>query len=352
MRRLLTLALALAACPPAAARPTRLPAPDFPVQAVWLNARDMTLARLKGRRVLLVAFINAANINSLRALEALKAWDRRYALDGLMVIGVHAPQYGFQKDPAYVREAVRRLGVEFPVILDNERALWKAYANDGWPAFYLIDHKGSIVFDHFGESGYEALEYAIQGEIEKLRGAPPPGGLPSVSDPPPLGDDCGVMTPEIDLGARRGRVYNLDLDELPNNQLLGPARDGEVATRGRWVFEPDDLKLNQQNADQSASIRVVFRGARGFAVLGPGDAGAVKFWVRLDGGWLDRASAGRDVRFDADGRSFVEIKTPGMREVVHGSADNVHELSIAPMRIGGRIYAFSFNNKCLKVSLP
>lgn len=351
MRRLLLAALLALPARPARAR-SQLPAPEIPEEAVWLNARGLSMARLKGRRVVLVAFFNTANINSLRALEALKAWDKRYALEGLMVLGVHAPGYGFQKDPALVRETVKKLGIEFPVVLDNEGALWKAYSNDGWPSFYLVDYKGRVVSDHYGEGGYEDFEYIMQAELEKLRGSPVPGGLPSVANPPPQGGECGRMTPEVDLGKRRGKIFDLDSDELSDRLAVAEGRDGEVSTRGRWAAENDDLKLDQQNADLGAWVRVIFRGNQAFAVLGPGDAGGLKFWVRQDDNWLDANTAGKDIAFDEDGRSYVQVKSIGIRELVRNPVDTFHELTVIPMRIGGRIYAFSFNNRCLKLVVP
>jgi len=290
------------------------------------------------------------NINSLRALEALKAWDKRYALNGLMVIGIHTPEYGFQKNPAYALETLHHLGVEFPVILDNDRTLWKAYANDGWPAFYLIDRKGIILFDRLGEGGYQELEGMIQVEIEKLKGAPPPGGPPSVEDPPPAGGECGEMTPEVGLDQAK-KIINLDLGELPETLLLTASREGELSTRGRWVREQEDVKLDQQNADLSAFVRLIYRGAQGFAVLGPGEAGPVKFWVRQDDLWLDAGNAGKDVRFDADGRSYVKAGSIGFNELVRNGSDSVHELILLPMRQGGRVYGFSFTNQCVKLNL-
>lgn len=350
MRLLALLVLALAVPRPAAAR-SQLVAPEIAKETVWVNAHGLSMARLKGRRVVLVAFFNTANINSLRSLEALKAWDKRYALEGLMVLGVHAPGYGFQRDPAFVAATLKKLGVAFPVVLDNENALWKAYSNDGWPAFYLVDYKGKVQADHYGEGGYEDFEYTIQGELEKLRGKPPPGGPPSVLNPS-VHADCGQMTAEVDLGSRRGRIYNLDIDELSDKLAVAEGRDGEVSTRGRWLTENDDIKLNQQNADLSASVRVIFRAAQALAILGPGDSGGLKFWIRQDGNWLDSGNAGRDVEFDEDGRSYVQVKEVGVRELVRNPTDVMHELTIIPMRIAGRVYAFSFNNKCLKLTLP
>ncbi len=352
MRALLPLLLLIAA-PCALARQTERslqpPAPEFPAQAVWLNARDLSMARLRGKRVVLVAFLNSMNINSLRAMSALKAWDQRYGLDGLMIIGVHTPEYSFQKNPAAMKEAFRSIGVQFPIVLDNERLVWKAYANDGWPAFYLIDRKGRVVFDRLGEGGYEELEEEIRAQLQDLTGVVD-ASPPTVVDPPAVGGECGEITPEVGVGSQRGaKIIDMDAGEVPESMLLVTERQGELSTRGRWMLEPEYLRLNQQNADLAAFTRVVYRGAQGFGVLGRGEGGPTKFWVRQDDLWLDSTSAGKDIRFDEERRSYVSVDTPRFYDLVRNPNDNLHELIIIPLRIGGRIYGFSFNNKCLRV---
>ncbi|MBI3553144.1 MAG: redoxin domain-containing protein [Elusimicrobia bacterium] len=348
MRTIRLLSLLLLAGAAFAARPLQPPAPEFPAQSVWVNARDLSLKRLRGRRVVLVAFINTMNINSLRAISALEEWDRRYSLEGLMVIGVHTPEFGFQKDPAAMKSALRRAGAGFPVVLDNDRVIWKAYTNDGWPAFYLIDPKGRIVFDRLGENGYQELEAMMQAELEKLTGSAPSGGEPSVPDPPPVGGECGEMTAELNLGLQRNTVIDMDKDGLPDRSILTTGRDGEVSTRGRWGHDPENLRLNQQNADLSAYVRVIYRGAQGFAILGPG-SGPTKFWLRQDDLWLDSSNAGKDVRFDGERRAFVLVDFPRAYELTRNPNDNLHDLLVTPLRIGGRVYGFSFTNECLKI---
>src|SRR5205814_2344293 len=151
------LLLLLLARPCRAAKLVEPPAPEFPASAVWLNARGLSMSRLKGKRVVLVAFVSTMNINSARAIAALKQLDESYDLDGLMIVGVHTPEFAFQKNPVVMKAAFKALGARFPVILDDERLLWKAYSNDGWPAFYIVDRSGRVVFDRLGEGGYEEL---------------------------------------------------------------------------------------------------------------------------------------------------------------------------------------------------
>ena len=130
----------------------------------WLNTpadEPLTLAGLRGR-VVLVDFWTYSCINCLRTLPHLEAWDEAYRKDGLTIIGVHSPEFAFEHVPDNVRSAVRRLGIRYPVALDNDFATWRAYANQYWPAKYLIDRTGRIRFHHFGEGDYDETEAASE----------------------------------------------------------------------------------------------------------------------------------------------------------------------------------------------
>ncbi len=341
---LLSLLLALA-LPAFATRPLTPPAPEFPAGDAWLNSQPFSLKQLKGRRAVLVAFINMANVNSLRSLTVLKALDEQYGLSGLMVIGVHTPEYGFQKDPAAVRLALRREHVTFPVVLDNDRAIWKAYRNDGWPEFYLIDRRGLIVYDHLGEDRYSELESELQHAIADVSGYPPEQDKPFVlSDGPAVG--CGTATPEVDAKRAAGKIVDLDATEVPDTMVLIAQRQGELSTRGRWLLG-DGLRLDQRNRDLGAFVRIIYVGTQALATLAPGPRAPAKFWVRQDDLWLS-GNAGRDVQFDDEGRSYVLVDAPRMYRLVENANDEPHELTLLPEQDGSVVYSWSFSDKCLK----
>ncbi|MDD5656508.1 MAG: redoxin domain-containing protein [Elusimicrobia bacterium] len=332
---------ALLGAPARAARPLTPQAPEFPPQTTWINAKPLTLARLRGRRVVLAAFLNSANINSIRALRALSAWHERYQFEGLLVLGVHTPEYDWQKDPLSVRAAVKRLGVRFPVMLDNDRTCWKGFNNEGWPAFYLIDRKGRVIFDRLGEGGYAEFESEIRTALADLGYRPP--AAEAVKDPPAA--ECGEMTATVGLGLRRDRTINLE--QAPPSRLLLSVRDGETATAGAWDGEPYSLRLARDNPDSSAFLRLIYRGAQAFAVLAP-PPGKAAFYVRQDDMWLHPGNGGGDVRFDDDGRSFVSADGPRLYQLVRNSSDAMHELVLIPKRKGSAVYEFSFADRCLK----
>ena len=139
-------------------------APEFVDNQHWFNTpgdKPLTLSALRGR-VVLVDFWTYSCINCLRTLPYLTAWDQRYRKDGLTIVGVHSPEFPFEKEASNVEEAIERNGIHYPVAQDNELATWNAYGNQYWPAEYFIDAKGRVRFAHFGEGEYGEKEKIIR----------------------------------------------------------------------------------------------------------------------------------------------------------------------------------------------
>jgi len=143
--------------------PDTIPAPPFPSRLAWVNVASLRMDQQRGRPVL-VEFWDFCRPNSLRTLPYLRAWHERYAAAGLRVIGVHCPGFDPGRDEQAVRDAVARLGIDYPVLIDSELELWQAYENPGWPARYLFDNEGMLFDYHFGEGAYADTELAI-GEL-------------------------------------------------------------------------------------------------------------------------------------------------------------------------------------------
>jgi thiol-disulfide isomerase/thioredoxin len=129
--------------------------------AVWLNSEPLAAERLRGS-VVLVDFWTYSCVNWLRTLPYVRAWDERYRDHGLVVVGAHAPEFGFEHDLDNVRRAVSELDVGYPVVIDNDFTIWRSFENHYWPAVYLVDGEGTVRFHHFGEEAYEEIERAIQ----------------------------------------------------------------------------------------------------------------------------------------------------------------------------------------------
>ena len=178
MRKLLPLlllaSLATTACmaqsPADAPSPTVAPAsrqaPEFAGIQHWINTPPLTMQSLRGK-VVLVEFWTYDCVNCLRAMPYVKQWHQRYARDGLVVVGVHTPEYGHERVLGNLERAVRRLGVTYPVAQDNGYRTWRAYDNQYWPALYLVDQRGRVVYSHFGEEQYAQTEARIRGLLGK-----------------------------------------------------------------------------------------------------------------------------------------------------------------------------------------
>jgi len=236
------------------------------------------------------------------------------------------------------------------VVLDGDRKLWKAYGNDGWPALYLLDRKGNIVFDHLGEGDYAEFEGEIRDALYDLTTDPLP---PAVEPPEPKTTNCGRATPDVDMGARsKTRALALDNDTSKRHLLLVDSRQGELATRGKWDTEPDGLRLAQSNGDQGAFVRVIYSAPQAMAVLAPATGKKTKFFIKLDEQWLYEGISGKDVRFDDDGRSFVLADDERIYDLAHDAGDKPHELYVIPEIKGGGVYGFSFADACTATQLP
>jgi hypothetical protein len=343
------LVAALLAAPAGAVRPITVPAPEFPAGAAWINAKPLTLSLLRGRKVIVVAFLNPTGLHSIRILPALKAWFDRYAMSQLMVIGVVTPDLDVQKDAAWLKAELKRQGVEFPVVIDGERKLWKAYSNEGWPAIFLIDRKGRLIFDHLGEGGYEEFEKEMRDALSDLTDP-----LPAAINPPePRRKDCGPATPDVAMGSR-GRVRPIALDnDTSRHTLLVESRQGELATHGKWDSEPDGVRLAQANADQGGFVRVVYEASQAMAVLAPSAPGKkTRFFIKQDDQWLYEGITGADVRIDDDGRSFIVVEQSRLYDLAHDTGDRPHELYVIPETKGGGVYGFSFADACTATKLP
>ncbi len=343
-----TLALSLAAAlllpaPARAVRPLTPPAPAFPEDAAWVNAQPMTMGLFKGRRVVVVAFLNLGNYRSRRAAKVLARWWDRYALEGLMVVGVHTPDYEFDRDPLQVRRTVRDAGVPFPVVIDTRKKLWDGYQNEGWPAFYLVDHKGRVIHDKLGEGGYGNFEREILAALENFNGYRPRADATFEADPKPLA--CGTATAAVYLGSRRGaKVAPL---AAKSNLPLTPVRDGELAMDGRWEEEAESLRFTGRGDGVKDELYLIWRGAEAGAVLSRLSTEPTSVFVKLDNLWLHGGNAGPDVKWDDSDRSYVLVDGGRLYQLAHDpNRDRMHELSLLPGGPRVAAHAFEFSDHC------
>ena len=176
----------------------------------WLNSKPLTAKELKGK-VVLVDFWAYSCINCLRSLPYIEAWAQKYKDSGLVVIGVHTPEFDFEKDSPNVQKAIQKYGVTYPIALDSNRAIWDAFHNEFWPAHYFIDAKGKVRFEHFGEGKYDESEHWIQQLLQESPGKPMPATAVSVhAQGVEAAADLGnVRSPETYIGYARAEHFEI-----------------------------------------------------------------------------------------------------------------------------------------------
>jgi cytochrome c biogenesis protein CcdA/thiol-disulfide isomerase/thioredoxin len=242
-------------------------APDVHDISAWINSRPLSLTKLRGK-VVLVDFWTYSCINCLRTLPYLKAWDLRYRSKGLVILGVHTPEFAFEHDLGNVRAAVKRLGVDYPVALDNSYGTWKAYSNNYWPADYLVDQAGRVRHVHFGEGDYAQTER----NIRLLLAAGKAGPLPQAGrdrDRTPL----ELRTPESYLGYLRIGNYAgspLRTDRVAAYGFPASLTQDSYAYAGMWKVEGERIVAGD-NARlrlhfQARTVHLVLTG-RGFVTV-------------------------------------------------------------------------------------
>lgn len=340
------LAAALAAFGPAApagaARPITPPAPEFPEGLVWVNSAPFSLRTLRGKRVVLLTFMNGASPNFIRTLPVLKRWWDQYSLEGLMIIGVHSPDYGFDRDPLNVRKAVKRLDVKFPVVIDTNQEVWKAYKNDGWPAHYLLDAKGLILHDRVGEGGYQEFEEEILSALDRFSGYRPKKGYKPPKDAPRTG--CQEATKAFYLGERRGKK---PVPIRPHELLtLVKARDGEVGLQGSWSLELESLQFTGTKRDMKSRLRLIYQGAEALAVMSPPRGGPARVYLQQDNAWLHAGNANTDVQWDDEDHSYVLVDTPRLYYLTKNRKQDMRELDLLPVDQGLGVAGFEFSDYC------
>ena len=238
-------------------------APAFSGIQQWLNTpggQPVSLASLKGK-VVLVDFWAYSCINCQRELPHVEAWARAYASDGLEVVGVHTPEYAFEHVPSNVAAGVRRLGLTFPVALDNSYGTWNAYDNQSWPASYLIDASGQIRHVSIGEGDYSGEEQLIR---QLLSAAHPGIALPRATDVPDTTPEDTAQTPETYLGAERQQGYHGSAP-YATGQFTAPAAlpADSFALAGAWTIGQESI-----TAGQGAGITLAFHASKVYLDVG------------------------------------------------------------------------------------
>ncbi|HEV8405871.1 MAG TPA: thioredoxin family protein [Nitrososphaera sp.] len=315
-------------------------APEVAEISGYINSDPITLADLNGK-VVLVDFWTYSCINCIRTIPYLNAWHEKYADKGLVILGVHTPEFEFEKDYSNVKAAVEKFEIKYPVLLDNDKGTWKAFENRYWPHKYLIDDEGYIRYDHIGEGGYADTEKVIQSLLSERaahmgvnatidRSISNPENTPSVN----FGR---IDTPELYFGyqfarAQLGNAEGFKPDQtvtykIPENATITPNR---IYLGGDWKNNPDNMEL------QSAEGRIVLSySAKSVNIVAGGNG---NLYISEDGSNLTGSSRG----FDVSEQNTVSINGQKLYNLVMHEEYGRHQLVIDVVGNGFEIYTFTF----------
>ena len=313
------------------------PMPSIAGATGWINSAPLTNADLKGK-VVLVDFWTYSCINCVRTIPYVRAWHERYKDDGFVVLGVHTPEFAFERDPANVAKAVRDFRITYPVAIDNKWTIWGAFQNRYWPAHYLIDANGRIRYRHFGEGRQDETEAAIRRLLAEAGRRPEGGTAAVVAEGAEAASSKQVFTRETYLGTHRSA----------NVATVGGLREGQAITYpappaltlGQWAYQ-GDWRVEKQRGVALApggKLSIRFKARDLHLVLGSGDGKPLGFTVTLDGK-APGADAGVDI--DATGRGTIN----GQRLyqlVRHRGGARERVFTITFDRAGAEAYAFTF----------
>jgi len=313
--------------------------PAFTGATTWINSPPLTPQQLRGK-VVVVDFWTYSCINCLRALPYVRAWAEKYKDQGLVVIGVHTPEFAFEKSEANVRDAVRRLGVDYPVAMDNDFAIWRAFKNQYWPAHYFIDAQGRIRHHHFGEGDYDGSERVIQQLLKEAGAANVAADVVQVQaqGAEAAADMSQLGSPETYVGYARAENFRSPggfARDVAKAYVASPLHLNDWSLVGRWRVTREHAEL----AAPGGRLSFRFKARDLHLVMGPGSNGAMpRFRVLIDG-----QAPGADAGSDIDAQGVGRIDQQRLYQLIRqSSAVRERTFEIEFLDPGVQVFAFTF----------
>jgi thiol-disulfide isomerase/thioredoxin len=312
------------------------PAPGLQAKG-WLNSAPLTPKDLAGK-VVVYDFWTYSCVNCVRTLPYVRAWWDRYQKDGLVVLGVHSPEFDFEKNHANVEQAVARLGVTWPVALDDDHTIWDAFNNQYWPAKWITDRQGRIRYFHPGEGSYDQTEDVIRSLLGVDPSSPraaDPKGLKAAPD-----DVIRNITQETYLGTDRGSVAQAGQHDYPAGKL----QPNQPALTGTWDAGGESIR----SVSPGATLSLQYFAREVNLVMAPSPAAsgspgpAVDVTVELDGQPLPASFRTADTRVDTDGSTYVRVQASDLYRLVLGSKVEEHTVRLTPRSPGLQAFAYTF----------
>jgi len=321
---------------PASSLPDLGKAPNFVGITAWINSAPVNLSQLKGK-IVLVDFWTYSCINCIRTIPYLNAWYAKYGEKGLVVVGVHTPEFQFERNYTNVLVATKSLGIRYPVALDNNYSTWNVYGNEYWPSEYIIDQNGEIRHTQIGEGDYNTTETVIR-ELLQSAGYSVASGNISNSVNGTAVNFSKIGTPEIYVGyntirAPIGNPQGFSPEHVFDYTFTGSLQNNTVYFSGEWYSANDSMIAGGNDS----KVFLIYD-ARSVNIVAQGNSSAIR--VELDGSALPIAYLGSDVALKGGGAS-ASISMARLYNLVSAPSYGWHEIEImaAP---GFRLYTFTF----------
>ena len=333
--------------------------PEIRGIASWINSEPITFEEQRGK-VVLVDFWTYTCVNCIRTLPYLKAWHERYADKGLVIVGVHTPEFDFEKDRENVIEATEGFGLEWPIAQDNDFKTWRAFNNRYWPAKYLVDKDGLIRYTHFGEGAYEETELWIRGLLEEAGVDLSDVSLSKLDEPEYDNNVRGTdretgLTREIYAGFERNYsallssapyVLHQEYYEEEDVEILytdpGEYRNHFLYLQGLWRNEAERLVHARETEGFEDYLALKFNATSVNAVMSPVNGGEYQVRVILNDMPISPEAAGTDVMFDADGNGYITVDSARMYHIVNLPEYQSHELKLSSNSPEFSLFAYTF----------
>jgi thiol-disulfide isomerase/thioredoxin len=327
-------------------------APQLAGLSGWLNSEPLEIEKLNAeRRVVLIDFWTYTCVNCIRTLPYLKIWHDRYKDRGLTIIGVHAPEFEFEKLPINVTAAVGRFGISYPVAQDNRRETWDAFNNAYWPAKYLIDARGALVFQHFGEGEYLETEQEIRRALSEA-GWDVSGIREGGYEVPRQDPRASTVTRELYGGYERnygffGAYAGQDLyykaaDDTVMYQDSEPHAHNKWYLQGLWKNEAEAIVHARETIGLEDYIAFKFAGRSVNVVIEPDRPVEFDVVIEIDGRPLTPAQAGQDIQFGEDGKSLIKVRESRLYAIVELPEFGIHNLKLRSNSDAFAVFAFTF----------
>ena len=337
-------------------------APELTKITGWINSEPFTLQEQRGN-VVLVDFWTYTCINCIRTFPYLKQWHDKYADQGLVIVGVHAPEFEFEKDYDNVVEASLKYGLKYPIAQDNDFGTWRAYDNHFWPAKYLIDRDGYIRYTHFGEGSYAETEETIRDLLMERGGSvsqiAPNLDPDSKVDPLSfIGDPLEGLTRELYAGYQRNYAAMGSMENPPPYVMNREYYDGGNQARmytdpgdrinhfmylqGFWHLGPESLTHARMTEELEDYLALLFFATELNVVMSPEAGEPYEVRVTVDGLDLDDSTAGDDIRLGEEGDSYVLVDEARLYNLVKLPEFGGHELKLSSNSDNFSVFAFTF----------